>query len=95
MHLKAKKDFSWAHRGVQVEHFAKGQIIETDDEDLVSVSIKEGWAEKAKEPTKAEKKEALKERIAEIEARLADADESQEAAIEAELAEAQAELAAL
>lgn len=48
MQLKAKENFSWAHRGVQIEHFEKGQVIDTDDEDLIEVSSREGWVEKIK-----------------------------------------------
>lgn len=44
MKLIAQEDFSWAHRGVDVEQFEKGQEIETDDEDLIEVSTREGWA---------------------------------------------------
>lgn len=46
MKLIAKQDFSWAHRGVQIEEFKKGQDIETDDPDLIRVSTEEGWAAK-------------------------------------------------
>ena len=44
MKLIAIAPFSWAHRGVQVEHFDEGAEIETEDLDLVEVSIGEGWA---------------------------------------------------
>ena len=44
MKLIAQKPFSWAHRGVDVEHFEKDAEIETDDEDLIQVSTSEGWA---------------------------------------------------
>jgi len=43
MKLIAQKDFSWAHRGVEVEQFEAGTEIETDDEDLIEVSTAEGW----------------------------------------------------
>ena len=43
MKLIAQKNFSWAHRGVEVEHFEAGVEIETDDEDLIEVSMAEGW----------------------------------------------------
>ena len=53
MKLTVKKPFSWAHRGVTVEHFEAGQTIETEDQDLIDVSTKEGWTSKAapKQPT--------------------------------------------
>lgn len=44
MRLKARVGFSWAHRGVEIEHFAEGQEIETEDSDLIAVSVAEGWA---------------------------------------------------
>jgi len=44
MKLIAQQDFSWAHRGVEVEHFEAGAVIDTDDQDLIDVSISEGWA---------------------------------------------------
>jgi hypothetical protein len=43
MKLIAQKDFSWAHRGVEVEHFEAGAEIETNDEDLIEISTAEGW----------------------------------------------------
>lgn len=59
--LKALVAFSWAHLGVTIVEYAEGETIETDDEDLISVSIAEGWAEetKPKEPTVDEIKEKL------------------------------------
>lgn len=45
MKLNVIAGFSWAHRGVLVEHFAEGQQIETEDQDLVDVATREGWAE--------------------------------------------------
>lgn len=44
MKLIAQEPFSWAHRGVEVEHFEAGQEIETEDPDLIEVSTREGWA---------------------------------------------------
>lgn len=46
MKLTAKQDFSWAHRGVQIEEFKKGQVIDTKDEDLIRVATAEKWASK-------------------------------------------------
>jgi len=48
MKLTVKKPFSWAHQGVTVEAFEAGQTIDTDDQDLIDVSTKEGWASKGK-----------------------------------------------
>ncbi len=39
-------DFSWAHRGVEVVEYPAGALIETDDEDLIAVAEREGWANK-------------------------------------------------
>jgi hypothetical protein len=47
MKLIAQQAFSWAHRGVQVEQFEKGAVIETEDADLIEVSQREGWTKKA------------------------------------------------
>lgn len=44
MKLIAQQDFSWAHRGIDVERFEKDAEIETEDQDLIEVSIAEGWA---------------------------------------------------
>lgn len=43
MKLKVKTPFKWAHQGVRVEEFEAGQVIETDDQDLIEVSHHEGW----------------------------------------------------
>lgn len=49
MKLRAKEDFAWSHQGIRVEYFKKGQPIETDDADLIEVSLREGWTAKARE----------------------------------------------
>jgi hypothetical protein len=48
MKLKCKQPFAWAHRGVEVEHFEAGQVIETQDPDLIAVATAEGWASEVK-----------------------------------------------
>lgn len=58
MQLIANTEFSWAHGGVRVEHFAKGQEIETEDADLIEVATSEGWATQADAPKKAGKQKA-------------------------------------
>lgn len=82
MQLKAKKDFSWAHAGVRIEHYAKGALIETDDQDLIRVAREEGWAEQAKLTAKDTAKAAA---IADLEARIAAAAEADKPALQAEL----------
>lgn len=64
MHLIAKTAFSWAHGGVQIEHFEAGQEIATEDSDLVAVATREGWAEEVDKATSAapENKDAAKQR---------------------------------
>lgn len=69
--LKVKKPFKWAHRHVDVVEYAKGDFIETEDEDLIRVATEEGWAEKTKEsppdPTSTQIA-ALKQEIADLDA---------------------------
>jgi hypothetical protein len=60
MKLVALKNFSWAHEGVRIEEFEKEQVIETDDEDLIEVAVREKWvkaASKAEGKSKPEKAE--------------------------------------
>ena len=49
MQLKVITDFSWAHRHVEIREHKVGEIIETDDHDLIEVSIREGWTVDAAE----------------------------------------------
>lgn len=48
--LDILQDFKWAHRGVEVVEYAKGDAIETDDDDLIEVATSDAnkWAAKAK-----------------------------------------------
>lgn len=52
MLLKVKEPFKWAHEHVRVVEYAPGvdedNIIETDDQDLIDVALREGWAEEVK-----------------------------------------------
>lgn len=43
MQLTVITPFSWAHRGVEVKSYEPGERIETDDDDLVTVSLAEKW----------------------------------------------------
>lgn len=66
MKLVALQGFSWAHAGVRIEQFEKGQLIETEDEDLIKVAFQEGWvedAEKPQDPKKAESKSKEKKPV--------------------------------
>ena len=44
MQLKVKKAFKWAHRHVDVQEHNVGDVIDTEDEDLIRVATEEGWA---------------------------------------------------
>ena len=50
MHLKVKTAFKWAYRNVDVQEHNVGDVIETEDEDLIRVSTEEGWTTKVKAP---------------------------------------------
>lgn len=52
MKLTATQAFSWAHRGVEIVQYEAGQVIDTEDPDLIEVAIREGWAEQDGEPAK-------------------------------------------
>lgn len=59
MKLIAQVAFSWAHRHVDIVAYEEGAVIETEDADLIRVSIEEGWAsdsDAAAEPKKRGKK---------------------------------------
>lgn len=43
------KDFSWAHRHVDIKEYKAGESIEFDDADLISVAEEEGWIEPEKD----------------------------------------------
>jgi hypothetical protein len=58
MKLKVKAAFKWAHQGVRVEEFQPGQVIETEDQDLIDVSQHEGWTVRPRNRTKADGSEA-------------------------------------
>jgi hypothetical protein len=44
MKLTVLQNFSWAHQHVTIKEYAVGDVIETDDEDLIRVARNEGWA---------------------------------------------------
>ncbi|WP_288379827.1 hypothetical protein [uncultured Massilia sp.] len=46
MKLHVIAAFDWAHAGIAVERFESGQEIETDDQDLIDVSEREGWTKR-------------------------------------------------
>lgn len=50
MKLTVTKPFAWAHRGIDVEHYEPGQVIDTEDQDLIAVSLKQKWTVKGEQP---------------------------------------------
>lgn len=42
MQLKIKRGFLWAFRGCDVVSFESGQTVDTEDQDLINVSVHEG-----------------------------------------------------
>ena len=54
--LHALKPFSWAHGGHTISEYAKGDIISTHDEQLVSVATKEKWAKVESKDSKGKEK---------------------------------------
>ena len=48
MKLKITKTFPFAHGGRNVVTYEKGQVIDTNDEELIAVALKEGWATRTK-----------------------------------------------
>jgi hypothetical protein len=49
MQLEVKKTFTWAHQHVNVQQHTAGEVIETEDEDLIRVACEEGWAAEVKD----------------------------------------------
>lgn len=41
--IKFLAPVKWAHRNVEVRDYAKGEVIETDDTELIEVGLKEKW----------------------------------------------------
>lgn len=62
MQLIATQDFKWAHRGVEVEEFKAGAVIETEDSDLIEVSTGEGWCERTDKPAENKAKKSAPEK---------------------------------
>lgn len=50
MKLIAQIPFDWAHKGIRVERFEEGAEIETEDQELIDVSTREGWARLERAP---------------------------------------------
>jgi hypothetical protein len=58
MNLKIKTDFAFAHRGVEVRQYSAGDVVETDDAELIEIATREGWAVDADQPEGKGKKGA-------------------------------------
>lgn len=52
--LKVTKDFTYFHRGTVRKDYAKGDEVETEDNEMADVAVAEGWAKElpAKQPPK-------------------------------------------
>lgn len=95
MKLKVLKNFSWAHRHVHVKEYVKGQVIDTEDEDLIAVATKEKWVQEAGSKDVDAQIKSLTDEINALSAKLDEAEDAQIAGIEAQLKEKQAELQTL
>lgn len=92
--LKVIKAFSWAHEHVHVKEYAKGDVIDTEDKDLIRVSKEEGWVSKDKDAkpgavaetaAAAEAKAELEKDISALEIQITSASEVDAPALQAEL----------
>jgi hypothetical protein len=52
MRLQITETFKFAHRGVEVREYQAGDTVDTDDQELIDISTREGWA-KVAEPEDA------------------------------------------
>ena len=43
--LKAKQDFTYFHHGHERVDYKTGDVIDTDDEEMIEVAIAQQWAE--------------------------------------------------
>lgn len=94
--MKVVKDFDWAHRHVDIKSYKKGEVIDTDDEDLIRVAKHEKWVVDAKKEDVSAQVKALEAEIATLGQKLdVETDDAAIAAIEAEIAKKQADLQAL
>lgn len=58
MKLKILIDFPFAHRGYDRREYRAGEVVESDDADLIEVAVREGWARAAEGPESKAKKGA-------------------------------------
>lgn len=93
--LKVIKAFDWAHRHVDVQSYAKGDVIDTEDEDLIRVAKEEKWVTDASNADVKGQIKAVEAEISALKSKLTAANEAAKPAIEKELQAKAAELAAL
>ena len=93
--LKVIKDFDWAHRHVDIKSYKKGDVIDTDDADLIRVAKQEKWVADAKKEDISAQLKSLEDEIAALGENLANAEDSEIPALEAEIAQKQTELKTL
>ena len=59
--FKVLKDFPYYHGGHHRVDFKSGDVIDTDDEEMIEVAISQGWATDGEEkPVKAHKPKQVK-----------------------------------
>lgn len=74
--LKVAKDFTYFHRGTERKDYAKGEEVETDDNEMADVAVAEGWAKEVA----GKKPDPLAEEIAALEAQIKVTTDSDKAA---------------
>jgi hypothetical protein len=89
--IKVLKDFPYFHGGYARKDYAKGDEVETEDDEMADVAVKEGWAKEVG----GKKPDPLLAEIAELEAKVRGNPNSDQAAeLQALLDAKRAELAA-
>lgn len=41
--LTVLQTFKWAHDGIRIVEYKEGEVLDTEDEDLIRVATAEGW----------------------------------------------------
>lgn len=58
MKLKITQDFAYAHRGYDRREYVSGDVVDSDDAEMIDVATREGWAVPADKPDGKAKKAA-------------------------------------
>jgi hypothetical protein len=45
MKITALKNFAYSHNGIHLTEYIAGQSIDSTDDEMVAVAVREGWAE--------------------------------------------------